>query len=1018
MQIDDFEVRTFPDIATVGLSDAQHRLRVCIVTEEIIGPVRNGGIASTYYHLSKGLAAAGHEVHVLFLKGAVVQDETPQHWVDHFAEFGVTLHYLEFPARPCWGAAVEWQERFVAAYHWLRDRPAFDVVHTSEWRGGMTYALMAKRLGLAFAETLFLVKTSSPHIWNRHYQMQPIERRELVLASYAEQKCVELADAVIGGSAHLISFMDRIGYAVPDDNVFVQPNIVDFSHVPVTDARPPRAHGDVVRTRELCFFGRLEGRKGVELMAGALDILTARGAAPDKVTFLGKWGAPLATQGDARTEDYLKDKAKRWPFEVEYVTDRNQPAALSYMCGRDMIAVMPSLIENSTMAVYETLENRIPFIATAVGGTPELIDPADHATALVAPKATALADRLEAALRDGQPIAHPSFSNDENLRVWYGFHAHVGEMIAERGRAQAIAELTAPMDAPGTPATRAAWLMLARRGDDLDALVAALTAERPDLALIGVNDAGERAAVEAAVDELVRAGVEARVLDCTGMAAGDVLHALTQAARGASDAWVVAHGASALPRPGLFDAVRAGLSHRPGCLMTTFFRGAGDVLGLPMGGDVASQILTSRAYGPEIVALRPETYDRLGRFEPYDVRAGIVHEYVTRAVHAGPDDLLVHPEELIDWPDAATEGAALTGDAVYAYLKAKPLLDAASLPARKVLLSTLHAARTGGSPFRDQMLRDSGRPADALMWLIPPDWDREGLRAPIQRRLTIALDETRDELLLYARGRGEPRLYWGEALQAIEPVASRGTPGEEDFVGLWRFPLGLAMTGEDNAPLSWSIWEGGAMRRNLFARIVRVAPRTLAVSAREAIVTPRAIRRLFATGTVGRALRGGWGDAPEQRALKTRLLAAMEEDGALLLYACAPQEARLTRGGAVLELEPVAVPDDPAAPRLWRHRPEPRPALLTWGLWTGQRRDAGAKLSLSVEDGTLSLAPTGAVLDPDTLRQVHANRMRLERLRARLGQGAALRLAAGASGLGRHGSWSLPGGGRLRGRKR
>lgn len=94
MQRDDFVVESFPGIDTIGLAEGERPLRVCIVTEEIAGPVRNGGIASTYYHLAKGLALQGHEVHVLFLKGPVVQDETPEHWVRHFADFGVTLHYL------------------------------------------------------------------------------------------------------------------------------------------------------------------------------------------------------------------------------------------------------------------------------------------------------------------------------------------------------------------------------------------------------------------------------------------------------------------------------------------------------------------------------------------------------------------------------------------------------------------------------------------------------------------------------------------------------------------------------------------------------------------------------------------------------------------------------------------------------------------------------------------------------------------------------------------------------------
>src|SRR5688500_5393156 len=103
MQHDDFDVRDFSGIDAIGLSEASTCLRVAIATEEIIGPVRNGGIASTYYHLAKGLAAQGHEVHVLFLKGPVVQDETPEHWVRRYAEFGVRLHYLEVTEAPVWG---------------------------------------------------------------------------------------------------------------------------------------------------------------------------------------------------------------------------------------------------------------------------------------------------------------------------------------------------------------------------------------------------------------------------------------------------------------------------------------------------------------------------------------------------------------------------------------------------------------------------------------------------------------------------------------------------------------------------------------------------------------------------------------------------------------------------------------------------------------------------------------------------------------------------------------------------
>ncbi len=184
-------------------------------------------------------------------------------------------------------------------------------MHTSEWRGGLVYALMAKRLGLAFRDTLFLVKTSSPYIWNRHYQMQPVIHPDLVAAAYAEQKCVELADVVIGGSAHLISFMDRIGYRLPKTNVFVQPNIVDFSNVTVEDRRPAPAASPATwsaRATSSSSDGWRQ-RKGIQLFCTAIDVLHERGEVPNSITFLGKWGAGLATHGGMSPEDYLTEKA-------------------------------------------------------------------------------------------------------------------------------------------------------------------------------------------------------------------------------------------------------------------------------------------------------------------------------------------------------------------------------------------------------------------------------------------------------------------------------------------------------------------------------------------------------------------------------------------------------------------------------------------------------------------------------------------------------------------------------------
>lgn len=452
MQQDSFEIAPFPGLDRfTAAPSGKRRLRVCIATEEIFGPVRNGGIASTYYHLARTLAADGHAVTVLYLKGRRCENETIEHWIDFYARLGVTFVPLEEEATPLEGTALNWQGRYWAFYRWLKDQPAFDVVHSSEWRGGACYALQAKRQGLAFRDTLFLVKSSSPWIWNRHYTMRTVESLGQLVCMFAERQAVELADLVIGGSAHLLRFMQHKGYRLPAGRTFVQPNIIDLQELGAEDRRPRYAHGDRVASRDLVFFGRLEGRKGLEIFCDALDRLLQRGLLPHSVTFLGKQGRNLASHPHLATPKYIEQKAAAWPFPVTVIESYDQDRAIGFLCEKPRIAVMPSIIENSTMTVYECLVHRIPFLATRVGGTPELIAEEHHADTLVAPHPEPLADALERILAEGGTVARGAFDYARNLETWRGFHAWLAEALSKRSAAAVLAEIAAAGGAAETP---------------------------------------------------------------------------------------------------------------------------------------------------------------------------------------------------------------------------------------------------------------------------------------------------------------------------------------------------------------------------------------------------------------------------------------------------------------------------------------------------------------------------------------------------------------------------------------
>ena len=155
MQRDEFQIKSFPGLPRLRAERLPRRsLKVCIATEEIFGPVRNGGIASTYYHLARTLAADGYVVTVLYLKGTKCENETVEHWIEFYGR--LDIRFVPLPSEPleliC--PSPRWQRQMYEFYRWLKSEQPYDVMHTSEWRGGAYYALLAKRLGLAFERTL------------------------------------------------------------------------------------------------------------------------------------------------------------------------------------------------------------------------------------------------------------------------------------------------------------------------------------------------------------------------------------------------------------------------------------------------------------------------------------------------------------------------------------------------------------------------------------------------------------------------------------------------------------------------------------------------------------------------------------------------------------------------------------------------------------------------------------------------------------------------------------------------
>ena len=464
--------------------------RVCVATPDILGPIKNGGIGTAFHYLARLLAERGHDVVIAYVNRNASDTNLMEETRTFYARLGVAFETIV--PRPvsvtplAQVAAPTW-----ALLDWLRARErGFDIVHVSDWHGLGYGPLLARSLGLAFGATHFVVHGHGPTLWNVEGNRQLLSTERELGWVFMERRSIELADTVTCGSAYLLEWMREAGYALPARS-FVWPN-----PFPAPDPSPvaaaERAARDGARLEEVVFFGRLEPRKGIVLFVDAIDRLVRQGRAPARVTFLG--GRSVRIDGPG----LIRDSARGWPVEVRKFTDFGTEEAVAYLSKPGRLAVLPSLQENSSLAVTECLHAGIPFVAAATGGTPELVAPEDRARALVPPDHIALGERIADLASTPLRAVRPRWDFERSLDVWARWHDQSAPLEAVAGR---FAERARAADA-GTPLVTVCLVHHERPKLVRMAVDSVVAQDYPALEAVLVDDGSESAEALAALDAL------------------------------------------------------------------------------------------------------------------------------------------------------------------------------------------------------------------------------------------------------------------------------------------------------------------------------------------------------------------------------------------------------------------------------------------------------------------------------------------------------------------------------------
>lgn len=149
----------------------------------------------------------------------------------------------------------------------------------------------------------------------------------------------------------------------------------------------------------------------------------------------------------AMEKQHFDDAQRGWAnmnngsFDVQIITDADREQALEYISGSDRLVVIPSLNDNLPYTIMECLIKKVDFLASAVGGIPELVFPEDRGNTLFKPNIAALSEKLRARLSaplasmpgssitDAQPhsydLARPSFSVAGIREDWLTLHRNI-----------------------------------------------------------------------------------------------------------------------------------------------------------------------------------------------------------------------------------------------------------------------------------------------------------------------------------------------------------------------------------------------------------------------------------------------------------------------------------------------------------------------------------------------------------------------------------------------------------------
>ncbi|NWF59127.1 MAG: glycosyltransferase [Fischerella sp.] len=389
------------------------RYKACIITPDIVGPVKNGGIGTHCFYLARFLVEQMSQDVTVVHTGSV-EVENIRFWRRYYkSKFNIQfIHESELPLM--FNGEMRGGRWFLLRsqriYNWLKEQD-FDICYFQDWHANGFVSIQAKQTGQAFHNTIVTCMAHSSTEWIREgMQLFPCYRLDDLTLDYMERYCMQYADYALSPSEYMFKWAESHDWTLSNNRV-VLPYLFESTQNPIKTS---------FTGEHIIFFGRLETRKGFEVFLHALQLLAPQlkqSKKTLKVSFLGKKG--LTSYGSP--EQAIKKCLKKYSDVYKYsiLNEMSHSQALDFLVkNSSALVVIPSLVDNLPYTVLECVELNLNVIAAKTGGIPEIFGDESR---LFTPIPKNLASKLEECITHGIGPITSKYSSENSKFLWKEF---------------------------------------------------------------------------------------------------------------------------------------------------------------------------------------------------------------------------------------------------------------------------------------------------------------------------------------------------------------------------------------------------------------------------------------------------------------------------------------------------------------------------------------------------------------------------------------------------------------------